>query len=388
MRLLVCGDYIPDNITESSEIIFGDLLPFIKEADISVYNQEHPVTETSEMYATKRKGRVDSCSLKAMKPILGAKFKYASIATNHIFNKGIKGLNDTVSFFNDNGIKTFGAGKNIDDARKISFYEKEGVRISFLNFAENEFNIATDLHGGANPLNVIDNVAQIKEAKNESDFVIVIIHGGLEYCKYPTPRMIKQYRFYVDNGASAIITHHSHVVSGYEIYKGSPIFYGIGNLIPTKHLNTIFKNDDTRTTIAVDFNISKESIEVNPLIFKYNIEDNRLDFLVGKELTDYNNFQGNFLEIINDTSRLENCIFESYFTKERRVYYYTMFTRSNYFMFKLFRKLKILNLYDIFIETKMRMNSKNTKMWDMFRCEAHRDVLDFIYRKYIDTYIN
>lgn len=37
------------------------------------------------------------------------------------------------------------------------------------------------------------------------------------------------YRFFVDIGADAVINHHQHCYSGYEVYKEKPIFYGLGN---------------------------------------------------------------------------------------------------------------------------------------------------------------
>jgi poly-gamma-glutamate synthesis protein (capsule biosynthesis protein) len=43
--------------------------------------------------------------------------------------------------------------------------------------------------------------------------------------------MIKNYRYYADLGASVVIGHHTHEVSGFEIYKDVPIFYSLGNFI-------------------------------------------------------------------------------------------------------------------------------------------------------------
>jgi poly-gamma-glutamate synthesis protein (capsule biosynthesis protein) len=41
--------------------------------------------------------------------------------------------------------------------------------------------------------------------------------------------MKKWYRFFVDAGASAVIAHHTHIISGHEVYKDAPIFYSLGN---------------------------------------------------------------------------------------------------------------------------------------------------------------
>ena len=43
--------------------------------------------------------------------------------------------------------------------------------------------------------------------------------------------MVETYRFFADLGVTAIIGHHPHCASGYEIYNNVPIFYSLGNFI-------------------------------------------------------------------------------------------------------------------------------------------------------------
>lgn len=55
----------------------------------------------------------------------------------------------------------------------------------------------------------------------------------------PSLRMKELYHFFVDIGADAVVNHHQHCYSGYECYKGKPIFYGIGNFFfPTINTRT------------------------------------------------------------------------------------------------------------------------------------------------------
>lgn len=100
-----------------------------------------------------------------------------------------------------------------------------------MNCCEHEFSIATDTTAGANPLNPIQQYYNIQEARTKADYVLVIVHGGHEHYALPSPRMKETYRFFIDAGADAIINHHQHCYSGYEIYHGKPIFYGLGNLL-------------------------------------------------------------------------------------------------------------------------------------------------------------
>lgn len=41
--------------------------------------------------------------------------------------------------------------------------------------------------------------------------------------------MQETYRFFIDTGADAVVNHHQHCYSGYEIYHDKPICYGLGN---------------------------------------------------------------------------------------------------------------------------------------------------------------
>jgi poly-gamma-glutamate synthesis protein (capsule biosynthesis protein) len=96
--------------------------------------------------------------------------------------------------------------------------------------AENEWTIASISDPGCNPIDYPRTLLQIQEAKMlGSDFVVVIIHGGHEHYSLPSPRIKAQFRFMIDAGADAVIGHHSHVISGYEVYRNKPIFYSLGN---------------------------------------------------------------------------------------------------------------------------------------------------------------
>jgi hypothetical protein len=156
-----------------------------------------------------------------------------TLSNNHLYDFGEKGLKDTLAFCIKNNFETVGVGGNLNEAKLPYRKEINGNKISILNFSENEWSSATEKTGGANPLDIIDNVNQIKQEKSQSDFVFVIIHGGTEYYDLPSPRIKKQYQFYADNGADLIVSHHTHCISGYEKYNNVPIYYGIGNFLFT-----------------------------------------------------------------------------------------------------------------------------------------------------------
>ena len=80
-------------------------------------------------------------------------------------------------------------------------------------------------------MNPIQQYYAIKEARTKADYVLAIVYGGHEYYQLPSLRMQETYRFFVDAGADAVVNHHHHCYSGFEIYNGKPIFYGLGNFL-------------------------------------------------------------------------------------------------------------------------------------------------------------
>ena len=374
MKILICGDYIVyGKLNSKINNIFGEFNDIVKESDIAIYNQEFPVTDSKDIYITKKYGLLAKSDPDAIRPLAEAGFNY-----------GIKGLKDTINNLNNIGIQYFGAGENISGANRIHYVDKNGIKIAFLNFAENEYNTASDNHGGANPLDIINVVNQIKLAQEKANYIFLIIHGGIDYCKIPSPRMVKMYRHFAEYGVTAIIGHHSHVVSGYEIYKNVPIFYGIGNFIPGKIVN-----EDCLYSFPVQFIIDttgKITFRGYPL--KYNIEKQQLEMLRGDSLVTFENQQYNISILLKDINMLKTKLMEEYLNIERESYYFTLFTQSNYFLFKVFRKLSLLSIYHKYLKWKIRMNRKNSILWNLFRCETHNDVLDLIYEKHIDTYKN
>jgi len=97
--------------------------------------------------------------------------------------------------------------------------------------AEHEFSIAKADAAGANPLDLIDYVRNVKSHRLAFDYLIVLLHGGPEFLTAPSPRLRDTCRFLVEMGANAVVVQHPHSFGGYESYLGAHIVYGQGALV-------------------------------------------------------------------------------------------------------------------------------------------------------------
>lgn len=95
------------------------------------------------------------------------------------------------------------------------------------------------------------------------------------------------YRYFIEIGADAVINHHQHCYSGYEIYKGCPIVFGLGNFLfdnPNKRHSEWNKGYIANLHVEKDFPIK---LEVIPY---YQCEDNpAVHILVGEEIESFKN---------------------------------------------------------------------------------------------------
>ena len=235
MKVLIAGDFAPrarlaKQIEEKKfeEIFSKDLRNIVKSADFSIINLESPVVEVGYKPIPKY-GPNLHCISDAVEAIKFAGFTGVTMANNHIMDYGNDGLKKTIACCKANGLDIVGVGYTLKDAESVLYLKKNNATLAVINCCEHEFSIATKNGAGANPLNPIRQFYTIQEARKKANFVLVIVHGGHEYFQLPSPRMVETYRFFIDIGADAVVNHHQHCYSGYEVYSGKPIFYGIGN---------------------------------------------------------------------------------------------------------------------------------------------------------------
>ncbi|MBR4793310.1 MAG: CapA family protein [Bacteroidaceae bacterium] len=234
MNIIIAGDFSPQlrvaDLFEKGKYstVFPGMQKETEAADYSIVNFECPIVKVGALPITKQ-GPNLKCSAAGAIAVKYAGFNCVTLANNHFRDYGEDGIKESLKVFREQGLDVVGGGMNLSEASQILYKDIDSKRLAIINCCEHEFSIATETSAGSNPLNPIQQYYSIQEAKRNADKVLVIVHGGHEHFPLPSPRMVETYRFFVDAGADAVVNHHQHCYSGYEIYKGCPIFYGLGN---------------------------------------------------------------------------------------------------------------------------------------------------------------
>ncbi len=220
----------------------------LQEADIAFGNLESPLSERGTPLPGK------GICFRA-RPEMSARLKQAgfdvlSVANNHALDYDTDAFLDTLDLLRSNDIQPVGGGRNIDEARQPIIIEKNGLRVGFLAytiFADVYYDYryrrtfrATETISGVAPLEqelILEDLAALRP---QVDVVIVSLHWGTEYSRYPDPGQQELGRALIDAGADLIIGHHPHITQGFERYGNGLIAYSLGNFIfdQNQHLFT------------------------------------------------------------------------------------------------------------------------------------------------------
>ncbi|WP_255194888.1 CapA family protein [Halorarius litoreus] len=225
-RLFVAGDVIcPPEL--SAPFVAPALQQRIEQADLSVVNLEAPVDPKSD--PIEKSGPAKRSAADTTPLLREAGFDLATLANNHVMDYGADGLRRTIRECDREDIATCGAGGDHDAALEPHRTTLGDTSLAVFSVCEQEFGVADAASPGTAWGSHPSVRRRIAEESRRSDVVVVVAHGGVEYVPFPPPQRQTRLREFVEAGADLVVGHHPHVPQGWEVHKGTPIFYSLGN---------------------------------------------------------------------------------------------------------------------------------------------------------------
>ena len=259
--------------------------------DMTIANLECPLTLAGggAMKEKRFVFKADPAHAAAMK---SAGLDVLMLANNHTMDYLSEGLADTMETLGNSGLLYAGAGLNKGEIQPC-FVRINGVRIGVLSYSSlppegfmydgGSATIAYAREG------FLDNMrSEIARAADLCDFLIAYFHWGIEYRHEVSDAQIEIAHAAVDSGASAVVGTHPHVLQGRETYKGSPIYYSVGNFIFDKQIP-----EGTDEALILQFTINRNGIvAINeiPVVIKAcqpNIADGQEAIQIEADMTRY-----------------------------------------------------------------------------------------------------
>lgn len=246
---------------------FKHVRDVLAEPDLLFGNLESAYTDTPEPVPSAL--GVLSAPVRNLDGFGTAGFDVMSLANNHIVDAGYAAMLDTRARLHAAGIRTCGAGANVEEAHAPAVLRAKNVSIAYLAYSSTfpmgyearsnrpglapmrAYNCYRDpvpnIHEpGLMPIvtTVPDERDQerlrtdIARARAQSDLVIASFHWG----DYNRPYRLTDHerrtaRAAIDFGADLVVGHHHHSLRGIEWYDDKPIFYGLGHFLFDRRLD-------------------------------------------------------------------------------------------------------------------------------------------------------
>lgn len=208
--------------------LFKEAIEILKRADITFGNLEGPLYDGG-FSAKKGEGSYTfRTPTKFVRNLVIAGFNVLSLANNHAWDFGFKGMLSTKRTLNRAGIKYS------SKAGEIAEFEMNGLKIGLVAFSF-----------GSPPRSVVhsgDTLEEIEWLSENYDILIVSIHGGKEgtqalhiknesefFFAEPRGNLVEFAHEAIEKGADLILAHGPHVPRAIEVYKKKLIAYSLGN---------------------------------------------------------------------------------------------------------------------------------------------------------------
>jgi poly-gamma-glutamate capsule biosynthesis protein CapA/YwtB (metallophosphatase superfamily) len=230
--VIVVGDIMLGGRAKKAVVEFGPdypfdgVLPLLRRAPIVLGNLEGPFADKARKQQRNFSYRVD---VRLASSLSRAGINVVTLANNHLVDCGRSGVLETLDALSNANVLALGAGTNERTAHAPVILQAGGMRIGLLGYYWNRRTAATaDRPGSAmDPPEALG--ADIRGLREHADRIVVTFHWGVPYEREPSPEDRAKAHFAVDCGADAVVGHHPHIVQPFEIYRGCPIFYSVGN---------------------------------------------------------------------------------------------------------------------------------------------------------------
>jgi poly-gamma-glutamate capsule biosynthesis protein CapA/YwtB (metallophosphatase superfamily) len=256
LTLLAVGDIVLGE--EDPDRFFVHAAPVLRSGDVVIAHIESTYTrEGMEMPFEVPSAAGDPSRLSA---IPAAGFNLATIAGNHAYDQGPNGVRDTMGTLRELGVATAGTGMNLAEARSPATIDKCGLRVAVLSYnaVGPKESWAGPKKAGAAYVNVMTHYEQeyatpggpgriytfvepdsleamerdIEDLRAHCDVLVVAFHKGVGHTRATVASAEKHLTHAAVNaGADVVIGHHAHICKGVEVYRGKPIYHGLGNFV-------------------------------------------------------------------------------------------------------------------------------------------------------------
>lgn len=274
--------------------LYANIKPEIEKADIAVIDQETILGGSSFEYTGYP---LFNSPWEIGDAAIDAGFDIFNCATNHTMDMGWAGIEKELEYFSGKeNVVALGINADERDYNSITYYEKNSITFALLNytFGTNGIPLPKDKPWCVNLLDKDKVTADIKEARENADVVIVFPHWGTENSHDVSDYQKEYTQLFSDLGVDIVIGCHPHVLQPVEWVtnestgKKMIVYYSLGNFISHQiELDQLCGGMAQLTIEKHGDEIEISSAKLVPIVCHYNRGENDKFVFDVYKLSDY-----------------------------------------------------------------------------------------------------
>ncbi|MBB6733440.1 CapA family protein [Cohnella zeiphila] len=266
--------------------IFEKVTPYLKKHDLTIGNLEttfsgkrhlgvigsRPKCNCPRERRNPRTGLpVFNCPDALASTLKNVGFHVVTTANNHCMDGGPAGLKRTLKILDQQGLKHTGTFRSIQEANRHLIMRVKGMNIGILAYTQGTNSIQVPNRWLVNRIDQKKMIADIRELKKKTDFIIVYLHFGKEYQSFPGKAQKQLMHFLFKQGVNVVLGSHPHLLYPVTQAKVKDI-YGhvrnrvaapsLGNFVSTK----LIGNNNTVRGMILSLTLTKNDQGITDIL--------------------------------------------------------------------------------------------------------------------------
>ena len=235
-KTIVDKAWRPETATHDFSFLYSSIGDLIRSRDLAVINQETIFVSDNALISDYPAFGTPQAMGEAL---VDAGFDIVLSATNHTWDKGFRGVSDTLNYWKTAHpeIKLLGIHESPEAFNTIDYVEKNGIRLALFNYTYGLNGFSASQYYLVNLLGQKDKfLSDVRTAEANADMTVCFLHIGEEYQYQPTAYQKGYINDLIEAGADLIICAHPHVVEPCGVVttasgKSALVYYSCGNLV-------------------------------------------------------------------------------------------------------------------------------------------------------------
>ncbi|UFJ42657.1 CapA family protein [Brevibacillus humidisoli] len=251
----------------SFDNMFGAVAPYLRSADLTIGNLETTLSGRESQYERRNPKTgwpMFNCPDELAAALKRVGFNVLTTANNHCMDRGVRGLVRTLHVLDRHHLPHTGTFRNRQAAQTPLIKIVKGIKFGILayTYGTNRIPVPQSKPWLVNRIQKPKILRDLKALRPKVDVIIVALHFGQEFKRYPNASQRSLVKTMFQQGADIILGAHPHVLQpmAFQHTSGTGpglkkkfVIYSLGNFISDRMLNNIHADSG----VILNINIQK-----------------------------------------------------------------------------------------------------------------------------------